>query len=105
MSLRKLIATLIIVGFFLLVTGCGTGKLKISSDVDFGKSDYKKIVPSNNKLGLEMLPIVPANGDGNTFISPTSLFIALSMVYNGADGVTKTEIARALGHYRMKEWM
>src|SRR5213080_231613 len=96
MSLRKLIAPLIIVCFFLLVTGCGTGKLKISSDVDFGKSDYKKIVPFNNKLGLELLSIVPANGDGNTFISPTSLFMALSMIYNGADGVTKAEIAKVL---------
>ncbi|MCQ6278520.1 serpin family protein [Bacillus sp. EB600] len=93
--MRKLIAILIIVCFF-LVTGCGTGKLKVSNGIDFAKSDNKKIVSFNNKLGLEMLPIVPANGDGNTFISPTSLFMALSMIYNGADGVTKAEIAKVL---------
>ena len=34
--------------------------------------------------------------NGNTFISPTSLLMALSMVYNGADGSTKEEIAKAL---------
>ena len=96
MSLRKLIATLLFVSFSILATGCGTGRLETTGDVDFGKSDYKKIVSFNNKLGLELLSIVPANGDGNTFISPTSLFMALSMIYNGADGVTKAEIAKVL---------
>ncbi len=86
--------------FFLLVTGCGTGNkpgsLEISSDVDFSKDDYKKVIPFNNKLGLELLSEVEADGNGNTFISPMSLFMALSMIYNGADGVTKTEIAKVL---------
>jgi serine protease inhibitor len=83
-------------------TGCGKGKgnqqgsLEISSNVDFGKDDYKKMVSFNNQLGLELLSSVEANGDGNTFISPTSLFMALSMVYNGAEGVTKEEIAKVL---------
>lgn len=91
--------------FFLLVTGCGTGNkslgLEISSEVDFGKDDYKKIIPFNNKLGLALLSEVEADGNGNTFISPMSLFMALSMIYNGADGGTKTEIAKVLQNVGM----
>lgn len=98
--MKKLIVPLILVSFFTLATGCGTGNkpgsLKVASDVDFDKDDYKKVVSSNNQLGLELLSEVEANGNGNTFISPTSLFIALSMIYNGADGVTKEEIAKVL---------
>lgn len=86
--------------FFLLITGCGTGNkslgLDISSDVDFGKDDYKNIILFNNKLGMDLLSEVEADGNGNTFISPMSLFMALSMIYNGADGGTKTEIAKVL---------
>lgn len=83
-----------------MITGCGTGNkslgLDISSDVDFGKDDYKNIILFNNKLGMDLLSEVEADGNGNTFISPMSLFMALSMIYNGADGGTKTEIAKVL---------
>lgn len=83
-----------------MVTSFGTenspGSLNISSDVVFGKEDYKKIVSLNNQLGLDLLSVVEADINGNTFISPTSLYMALSMVYNGADGVTKTEISKVL---------
>lgn len=96
MNLNRLIASLILVSFFLMIAGCGMGRLETSTNVDISKDGYKKIVPFNNQLGWELLPIVPANVDGNTFISPTSLFMALSMIYNGADGVTKAEIANAL---------
>jgi serine protease inhibitor len=86
--------------FFLLLSGCGTGNnpgsLEISSDVDFREDDYQKIIPLNNQLGWKMLAEVDADENGNTFISPMSLFMALSMVYNGADGVTKTEISKVL---------
>ena len=34
--------------------------------------------------------------EGNLFISPTSLWMAIAMVYNGADGATKEEIAKVL---------
>ena len=67
-----------------------------SSDVDFGKDDYKNIISANNQIGFALLPEAGANEDGNIFISPVSLFMALSMVYNGADGVTKEEMAKVL---------
>jgi serine protease inhibitor len=98
--LKKMILPLIIMSVLLVATGCGfgnkQGSLEIARNVDFGKDDYKKIVSFNNQLGFELLPKVEANGGGNTFLSPTSLFMALSMVYNGTEGVTKEEIARVL---------
>ncbi len=63
---------------------------------EFNKDDYKDIITSNNQLGFDLLLKAKENSDGNIFISPSSLLIALSMVYNGADGVTKEEIAKVL---------
>ncbi|MCL6573922.1 MAG: serpin family protein, partial [Bacillus sp. (in: Bacteria)] len=98
--MNKLVAPLILVSFLLLLASCGTGinpgSLKISSDVDFKEDEYQKVIPLTNQLGWELLSEVEADKNGNTFISPTSLFMALSMVYNGADGVTKTEITKVL---------
>lgn len=37
-------------------------------------------------------------GDGNVFISPYSISMALSMLYNGADGGTRQEMAELLGY-------
>ncbi|NYF23367.1 serpin B [Sporosarcina sp. JAI121] len=86
------------------VTGCGSGAnpktinstTPISNDVKFGKDDYKKIITANNELGFELLHEVEEDANNNIFISPASLFMALSMVYNGADGKTKEEIAKTL---------
>ncbi len=83
-----------------MAAGCemrdSTGNSMSDTDVDFEEDDYKKIVPLNNQLGFDLLSEVEEDGDGNTFISPISLYIALSMVYNGADGVTKGELAKVL---------
>lgn len=70
--------------------------LAIESNVDYGKKDYEKIHSANNALGFQLLSQVDPDDHGNVFISPTSLLMALSMVYNGADAETKEEIAKAL---------
>ncbi|MCM3744287.1 serpin family protein [Sporosarcina luteola] len=97
---RKIVASLIGMSLLLPVTGCGTssdqGSLQIAEGVEFGKMDYKTIVEPNNELGFKLLNEIETDEDGNLFISPTSLLMALAMVYNGADGVTKEEIAKAL---------
>lgn len=87
-----------------LLTGCGTtvqegssGSLKVSDDVKYGEEDYQKIVAPSNELGWKLLPLAEPNEQGNRFISSASLFMAVSMVYNGAKGVTKEEIAETLG--------
>ena len=91
---------ILLIGMLLYVTGCGPEKSEgysfIASDVEFGEDDYQKIVESNNKLGFNLVTKVDPNEQNNIFISPTSLMMALSMAYNGADGKTKEEIARAL---------
>jgi serine protease inhibitor len=99
-DVKKAIVLLIVVSFFIVAAGCGNNmdqsSLEISDNVEFGEKDYEKIVSSNNGLGLTWLSEAEPNKDGNIFISPISLFMALSMVYNGADGVTKEEIAKVL---------
>lgn len=77
-----------------LLTSCGTNSENPDAiereDID------QTIIDANNKLGFDLLKTVDLNSDGNVFVSPTSLFMALSMVYNGADGVTKQEVAEVL---------
>ncbi len=98
--LKKLIIPLLITSILVVIGGCGTKKdsdsLDISDKVAFGKDDYKEIISSNNELGFKLLEGVPADENNNIFISPTSLLMALSMIYNGAEGLTKEEIAEAM---------
>src|SRR5699024_10466502 len=82
----------------LILTGCGSDDSDevIPSHVDYNEDDFNQIVEPNNKLAFNLLTQVEPDDKQNLFISPTSLFMALSMVYNGADGETKAEIAEAL---------
>ncbi|MFS0690107.1 serpin family protein [Sporosarcina sp. 179-K 8C2 HS] len=96
---RKITASLVGMSLLLSTTGCGTsneGNLEIAEGVEFGDKDYEKIVAPNNELGFKLFKEIEADDDGNLFISPTSLLMALAMVYNGADGTTKEEIAKVL---------
>src|SRR5690625_1762129 len=95
---RKLVIPLIILFLSVVMSGCGTeteakSNLHIAKDVAFGKQDYETIMTPNNDLGFKILTEVDADDNDNRFISPTSLMMALGMVYNGADGETKDEIA------------
>lgn len=100
MNLKKYIAALVLISLLVFVTGCGeeskSKSLQISSDVQFDEEDYQKIVAANNQLGFQLLKEVSEDENDNIFISPMSLFMALSMLYNGADGETKEEIAKVL---------
>lgn len=84
----------------LVCTGCGTEddpeSRLVGNRVDFGAEDYKIMTTANNVLGFNLLDHVEPDESGNTFISPSSFFMAMLMVYNGADGVTKKEIGSAL---------
>ncbi|WP_210470567.1 serpin family protein [Sporosarcina sp. 6E9] len=96
----KKIRMIILASLLVVITGCGTenksGGIEISNDVAFGEKDYEKIVSPANELGFKLINEVEADENNNVFISPTSLYMALSMIYNGADGVTKEEIAQVL---------
>lgn len=104
---RKIIGLFLLAGLLVIVTACGmasnSGGVNDSKGITFGDEEYKQIIAPNNELGFKLLPEVEADENGNTFISPTSLFMALSMLYNGADGETKEEIAKVLETEGMTE--
>lgn len=80
-----------------LLIGCGTSSgLNLSNNVGFGKDDYMNITSANNGLGFLLLNELEPDEKDNLFYSPLSLYMALSMVYNGADKETKTEMAKVL---------
>ncbi len=55
------------------------------------------VAEAHTNFGLNILKeLYNSDKTENIFISPTSIALALSMVYNGSDGETKTEIAEAL---------
>lgn len=89
---------LVISTICLTFIGCGTKNSpetqSVNTDADFAKDDYEKITAANNDLGFHMLEHV--DDADNVLVSPTSLLMASSIMYNGADGKTKDEIAGAL---------
>nr|WP_106783254.1 serpin family protein [Lysinibacillus timonensis] len=86
----------------LVLASCGTNtpmdnkKLENASQVEFNEKDYMKIVSPNNELGFDLLAKAPIDSEGNKLISPISLFMAMAMVYNGAESHTKKELAKVL---------
>ena len=60
-------------------------------------SKSTKIVVSQTKFSLALFKeIIRENPQNNTFISPFSTAIALSMLYNGSEGVTRKELSYLL---------
>ena len=54
------------------------------------------VVEANNQFGIDMLKALRETEEGNIFISPYSIFTALSMTYEGARGNTADEMADVL---------
>lgn len=58
----------------------------------------KRLSSAYTKLGFDLLSKISRGDAGkNIFISPSSIAFALSIAYNGAEGATKEEMAKALG--------
>lgn len=56
-----------------------------------------ELVAASNRFGIALLSkLTEAEYGQNVFISPTSISMCLSMVYNGASGKTQTGMAKAL---------
>lgn len=56
-----------------------------------------QLVDANTKFGFKLFSeILKQDSKKNVFVSPTSVAIALSMTYNGADGETQQAMAKAL---------
>jgi len=93
-------------------------RLNISDNVKSPKQDLPTATPkpifepinetsirsANNSFGLNVLKDVFFNQDnepsksGNVFISPASISLALSMIYDGARGNTLEEMKKSLGY-------
>lgn len=55
-----------------------------------------KLVDANTRFGFKLFSALTKRDTNNVFISPSSVAIALAMVYNGANGSTQQAIARTL---------
>lgn len=55
-----------------------------------------KVVAANTKFGLKLFTVLNPQGNENVFISPTSIAIALAMIYNGASDATQRAMAQTL---------
>lgn len=58
----------------------------------------QQLVEANTRFAFDIYrEVLKTDGDTNVFISPSSISLALTMTYNGADGTTKEAMARVLG--------
>jgi serpin B len=79
-----------------------SGRLKDIKEVNTVSSD---IVTSLNNFAFNMYDELSKNTN-NMFISPTSIYLAMGMVYNGANGDTQEEMANVLniGNMSLKDF-
>ncbi|WP_323300623.1 serpin family protein [Crocosphaera sp. UHCC 0190] len=85
---------------FLSILADAQGLQEVSPRMIFLKSslDEKRLVSAHTQLGFQLFStLAKGNQEQNIFISPTSVALTLSMLYNGATGDTKQEIAQVLG--------
>ncbi|MBN1233861.1 MAG: serpin family protein [Candidatus Coatesbacteria bacterium] len=67
------------------------------ADIKLVDENVKKAVESSNSFGINLLKeIIKRDNGKNIFISPASISICMSMVYNGADGKTREEMGNAM---------
>ena len=60
-------------------------------------SAEKELIESDNRFGLQLFQTInDTGGDGNIFISPLSVSMALGMTLNGADGDTRQAMEQTL---------
>jgi serine protease inhibitor len=72
------------------------GKIDLKAIADEG-AKAQTAVNAQNAFGLALLQSLAGNGAGkNVFISPTSLFLALMLAENGANGATQLGFHKAL---------
>ena len=85
---------------FLLITFIITGCNSTGNDIpqktteipDTAILSETDLVSSYNKFGFKLYEkLIEESKEENIFISPTSIAMALSMTYNGAEGITKEE--------------
>ena len=84
-------ASLLSLGLMGCFCSAGYPAVEESSPVD------DRLVSANTSFGFNLFEkLVERNPDGNTFVSPASIAMALAMTYNGANGDTQEAMAKTL---------
>lgn len=73
-----------------------TSDAPTAQEVQSGMQSMQAVIGAHNKLGLLLHAALADAEEGNVFISPSSIALALSMAYNGARGETAEAMAEAL---------
>ncbi|MCX7748765.1 MAG: serpin family protein [Clostridia bacterium] len=98
---RRMVKGLLVCLIFLNITGCSGNsepvKIQGYSSVNQVNNSYPMSFSSDKQFAFNLLDKLLEEEKGkNFFISPASIFLALSMVYNASDGETKKEMEKAL---------
>jgi len=82
-----------------ILVGCGGGDEQVTerSPRSANLKVEPRLVAATNDFGFRLYRELAAR-DGNVFLSPTSIELALGMAYNGARGTTREGMAKALGY-------
>lgn len=81
-------------GCILLLVSCGKDRSEEERTVTIIEQSIEQ---TQNEFAWELFEEVSESEDGNIFISPYSVFIALAMTVNGAEAETKEEMMQVLG--------
>lgn len=85
--------------FLLLLAACSTNVVKqqrqLLNKASFAEDDDVKVQEANQLLAYDMLADLHVAGE-NVFVSPVSLFFALAMAFEAADGETKAQMAEVM---------
>jgi len=87
-------------GILAILLAAGVGSIILTGDREVQAAPppaAQGLSHAHNAFGFKMLKLLEqSEGKKNVFISPSSIAIALSMVYNGARGPTKAAMEKAL---------
>lgn len=93
--MQKIVMVILLVS---ILAACATSNVENEEDErDHVEGEVNTLVHANNQLAFDLLAEISNDTADNVFLSPASLYIALSLVYNGADGETKSEMDELLG--------
>ena len=70
--------------------------VKLADESNYTLESLSTLVDALNDFSFEFYDQIGASEDGNVFFSPYSIFVALSMAYEGAAGNTSTEMQNVL---------
>jgi len=77
-----------------------TAPVRLADDKNYTAEKLSSLVDSLNKFSFEFYQKISENKEDNIFFSPYSIFVALSMAYEGAHGNTATQMYNILNFFQ-----